>query len=57
MIKLTINGQKVSAEENTTILNAALKTAYTYRTFVMTETECYGGCRLCVVEVEGREDC
>lgn len=55
MIELTINGQKVSAEENTTILNAALKNSiYIPNLCYDKRLDAYGGCRLCVVEVEGQ---
>lgn len=55
MIELTINGQKVSAEENTTILNAALSSGiYIPNLCYDKRLDAYGGCRLCVVEVEGQ---
>src|SRR5512147_1904663 len=54
MVKLTINGSAVEAQEGTTILRAA-ETAG-----IVIPTLCdhpnltpYGGCRLCVVEVKG----
>lgn len=54
MISLTINGQTVEAPENFTVLQAA------ERLGIIIPTLCYhknlspfGGCRLCVVEVQG----
>jgi formate dehydrogenase alpha subunit len=54
MIDLTINGQKISAKKGSTILEAALDNG------IKIPNLCYdkrlvphGGCRLCVVEIEG----
>lgn len=56
MVNLTINGTPVSVEEGTTILNAAAAAG------VSVPTLCYlkdineiGACRVCVVEVKGKE--
>ncbi len=54
MIELTIDGKKIKAEKGNTILQAALKNGiyipnlcYDKRLLV------YGGCRVCIVEIEG----
>ena len=54
MIKLTINGKKVSTKKGSTILEAALSNG------IKIPNLCYdkrilphGGCRLCIVEIEG----
>ena len=56
MVNVTIDGRTVSVPENTTILNAAAKAG------IKIPTLCYlegineiGGCRVCVVEVEGAD--
>lgn len=56
MVNLTIDGKKVSVPENTSILNAAASAG------IKIPTLCYwkdlnevGACRVCVVEVEGRD--
>jgi len=56
MVNLTIDGKAVSVKENTTILKAAMQAG------VVIPTLCYfenlneiGACRMCVVEVEGRD--
>ena len=56
MVNLTIDGKQVSVPENTTILNAAASAG------IKIPTLCYwkdlnevGACRVCVVEVEGRD--
>ena len=56
MVTLTIDGRKVTVEENTTILEAARQIG------IRIPTLCYlkdinqiGACRICVVEVEGRD--
>jgi predicted molibdopterin-dependent oxidoreductase YjgC len=57
-LHLTVDGKKVDVESGATVLDAARKAG------VYVPTLCdhkglapYGGCRLCVVEVEGRPGC
>lgn len=53
-ITLTIDGNKVSVEPGMTILEACRSLKIDIPTLCYDETlELYGGCRLCVVEVEG----
>jgi NADH dehydrogenase/NADH:ubiquinone oxidoreductase subunit G len=53
-ITLTIDGKKISVEPGTTVLEAARKLGVDIPTLCYDPTlELYGGCRLCVVEVEG----
>src|SRR5665811_1687048 len=56
LVNLTINGQQVSAREGDTILDAAksVKIKIPYLCFLK-ELEPHGGCRVCVVEVEGED--
>lgn len=55
MIELTINGKNIKAEHGTTILQAALKNGiYIPNMCYDKRLRPYGGCRLCVVEVEGQ---
>jgi len=55
MIKLTINGKEVSAEKGDTILDAALNNnIYIPNLCYDKRLRPYGGCRLCIVEVEGQ---
>jgi bidirectional [NiFe] hydrogenase diaphorase subunit len=52
MVKLTINGQKIQAEEGTTILEAAQENnIYIPSLCHHEEVTPYGACRLCTVEV------
>jgi bidirectional [NiFe] hydrogenase diaphorase subunit len=52
MVKLTINGQKIQAEEGTTILEAARgNNIYIPSLCYHEEVTPYGACRLCTVEV------
>ena len=54
MVNLTINGKKVEVPEGTTVLEAANKLRIKIPTLCYhPELKPYGGCRLCVVEVEG----
>jgi formate dehydrogenase major subunit len=54
MINLTINGKNVEVKENTTVLNAARQAGIEIPTLCdHKELTPYGGCRLCLVEVEG----
>jgi NADH-quinone oxidoreductase chain G len=56
MIKLKINGKKVSAESGDTILDAALNNnIYIPNLCYDKRLRPYGGCRLCIVEVEGQK--
>ncbi len=55
MINLTINGKKISAQRGETILQAALKNnIYIPNLCYDKRLRPYGGCRLCIVEVEGQ---
>jgi formate dehydrogenase alpha subunit len=55
MIQLTIDGQTISAEPGTTVLEAALAHGIDIpRLCYHPDLKPSGGCRLCVVEVEGR---
>src|SRR6056297_1593836 len=54
MIEVNIDGQNIEVEEGTTILKAAEKTHIKIPTLCYEEgLSIYGGCRLCVVEIEG----
>ncbi|MBI4849226.1 MAG: molybdopterin-dependent oxidoreductase [Nitrospirae bacterium] len=55
MINLTINGKKITAEDGATILQAALKNNIHIPNLCYDKRlRPYGGCRLCIVEVEGQ---
>jgi len=55
MINLTINGKQISADDGSTILQAALKNnIYIPNLCADKRLRPYGGCRLCIVEVEGQ---
>ncbi|KPK31626.1 MAG: hypothetical protein AMK70_12155 [Nitrospira bacterium SG8_35_1] len=55
MLKLIINDKNITAEEGETILQAALKNnIYIPNLCYDKRLRPYGGCRLCVVEVEGQ---
>ena len=55
MIELTINDKKISVEEGTTILKAAQKNGIKIPNLCFDKRlRPYGGCRLCIVEVEGQ---
>jgi len=55
MINLTINGKKITADDGETILQAALKNKiYIPNLCYDKRLRPYGGCRLCIVEVEGQ---
>ncbi len=55
MLELTINGKRVKVEPGTTILQAALRNGiYIPNLCYDKRLRPYGGCRLCVVEVEGQ---
>ena len=56
MIELTINGKKITAENGYTILQAAKKNnIYIPNLCDDKRLRPYGGCRLCIVEVEGQK--
>lgn len=55
MIEITINGKNIKTEPGATILQAALKNnIYIPNMCYDRRLKPYGGCRLCVVEVEGQ---
>lgn len=54
MVKLTIDGKQTEVEAGTTVLNAARKAGVDIPTLCdHPELTPYGGCRLCLVEIEG----
>lgn len=54
MVTLTINGQKVEVEKDTTVLEAAAKLGIKIPTFCHDpRLKPHGSCRICVVEVNG----
>jgi len=54
-IKITINGEEFEAEEGATILDVTLENKIDIPTICYNEyLEVYGGCRLCIVEIEER---
>lgn len=54
MVKLTIDGQQIEVPEGTTVLRAAEMAGISIPTLCdHKELSPYGGCRLCLVEVEG----
>lgn len=56
MLELTINGKKITTAPGTTILQAALgNNIYIPNLCYDKRLRPYGGCRLCVVEVEGQK--
>ena len=57
MINLIINGQQLAAEEGMTILQAAKRGGIHIPTLCYLENiNSIGSCRLCVVEIKGRDD-
>jgi formate dehydrogenase alpha subunit len=53
-IKLTINGRQIVAKKGATVLEAALEAGIYIPTLCYDlDLKPYGGCRLCVVEIEG----
>ncbi len=53
MVKLTINGKKIKAQEGTTVLEAARANGIDIPTLCYNDAlEGYGACRLCIVEIE-----
>ena len=56
MVNLTIDNQKVTVPEGTTILNAAKTVGIDIPTLCyLKEINEVGDCRMCIVEVEGRK--
>jgi formate dehydrogenase major subunit len=54
MIQLTINGKQIEAPEGTTVLSAARQAGIEIPTLcAQKELTPFGGCRLCIVEVQG----
>lgn len=54
MVRLTINGKEISVKEGTFILEAARQNGIYIPTLCYDEElSIYGGCRLCIVEIEG----
>src|SRR5512139_3785639 len=54
MISLTINGQTLEVQANLTVLQAAEQAGITIPTLCHhKDLPPYGGCRLCVVEIQG----
>ena len=54
MVKITINEKQIEVPEGTTVLRAAeMAGIYIPRLCDHKELTPYGGCRLCIVEVEG----
>ncbi len=55
MLNLTINGKQITAKEGNTILEAAMQNdIYIPNLCYDKRLRPYGGCRLCIVEVEGQ---
>ncbi len=55
MIEFTINDKKIKAEKGSTILQAALKNGIYIPNFCYDKRILvYGGCRVCIVEIEGQ---
>ncbi|MFH1523366.1 MAG: 2Fe-2S iron-sulfur cluster-binding protein, partial [Chloroflexota bacterium] len=54
MIQLTINGKQIEAPEGTTVLAVAKRAGIDIPTLcAQKELTPFGGCRLCIVEVQG----
>ncbi|WP_020179120.1 formate dehydrogenase subunit alpha [Methylopila sp. M107] len=54
-VTLTIDGQKVSVPEGTSIMRAAMELNNEIPKLCATDSvEAYGSCRLCLIEIEGR---
>ena len=54
MVQITINGKQIEVPEGTTVLRAAEQAGITIpRLCDHKELTPYGGCRLCIVEVQG----
>jgi len=55
MVTLTIDGQSVSVPEGTSIMRAAMEMGTQIPKLCATDSiEAFGSCRLCLVEIEGR---
>ncbi len=54
MVQITINGKQIEAQEGTTVLSAAKQAGIDIPTLCAhKELTPFGGCRLCIVEVQG----
>jgi NADH dehydrogenase/NADH:ubiquinone oxidoreductase subunit G len=54
LLRITINGKEISCEKGKTVLEAAKDSGIDIPTLCYDERlESYGGCRLCLVEIEG----
>lgn len=57
MVKININGKSFEAEENDTILNVARRKGIDIPTLCHNDNlSSFGGCRLCVVEIDGQKN-
>ncbi|GLK55799.1 formate dehydrogenase major subunit [Methylopila capsulata] len=55
MVTLTIDGEKITVPEGTSIMRAAMEAGNAIPKLCATDSvEAYGSCRLCLVEIEGR---
>ena len=55
MVTLTIDGQSVSVPEGTSIMRAAMEMGTQIPKLCATDmVDAFGSCRLCLVEIEGR---
>ena len=55
MVTLTIDGQKISVPQGTSIMRAASELGSSIPKLCATDSlEPFGSCRLCLVEIEGR---
>ncbi|WP_020184610.1 formate dehydrogenase subunit alpha [Methylopila sp. 73B] len=55
MVTLTIDGERITVPEGTSIMRAAMEAGNAIPKLCATDSvEAYGSCRLCLVEIEGR---
>ncbi|GLK68036.1 formate dehydrogenase subunit alpha [Hansschlegelia plantiphila] len=55
MVTLTIDGEKITVPEGTSIMRAAMDAGNAIPKLCATDSvEAYGSCRLCLIEIEGR---
>jgi len=55
MVTLTIDGEKITVPEGTSIMRAAMEAGNAIPKLCATDSvEAYGSCRLCLIEIEGR---
>lgn len=55
MVTLTIDGQKITVPEGTSIMRAAMEMGTQIPKLCATDmVDAFGSCRMCLVEVEGR---